>query len=439
MYRLAQAVAATDVRLASWCENIATQCQAHPSTQVWWQRHHLASLATANLKAQAITALSEASPSLSPEVAVAWLTWLAHPKRNLAELLAQQAECITPTLPISQQWRGRVALACAYQQRKQHEQAKACFTQAAHQLDLSQVSQPDCEAVTQLASALGLYKLAKPLQGLAQGLQNNVTLSLSTLQQEAWAQVLLRCNLLAEAEPWVESLNKKNPKQPLYREWLNTLRTQKPWLAELTQLHAGVALAYVLHQLEGTPTTVLDVGSGGGDHAKRFAEAGHKVTCVDLGRSVCFDAAHEAQTNLPHGVELLTGDYTALQLPQQYGVVWASHVLEHQPDPHSFLKKLAQDCKPDGWLAITVPPASSVLAGGHVSLWYPPLLLYHLVLAGVDCREAEVMSYGYNHSVVVRNTAITALPQLAMDAGDITRLAPWLPEGIKERMDMRFG
>ena len=102
-------------------------------------------------------------------------------------------------------------------------------------------------------------------------------------------------------------------------------------------------------------------------------------------------------------------------------LVWCSHVLEHQLDPHHFLCRLHAATTEGGVLAVTVPPAKSEIVGGHVSLWNAGLLLYRLVLAGFDCRQARVRRYGYNISVLLEKRSIE-VPELAFDCGDIRRL-----------------
>ena len=53
------------------------------------------------------------------------------------------------------------------------------------------------------------------------------------------------------------------------------------------------------------------------------------------------------------------------------------------------------------------------------------------MLAGFDCRDASVATYGYNLSVVLRKRSIT-LPELACDHRDVDRIARCLPAGLAE-------
>ena len=92
-------------------------------------------------------------------------------------------------------------------------------------------------------------------------------------------------------------------------------------------------------------------------------------------------------------------------------------------------------------LCVTVPPAKQRISGGHVSLWNAGLLLYHLVLAGFDCSQAETMRYDYNVSVIVKKRTIDVLNRLVFDAGDISTIRPYLPENLryfKANQDVSF-
>jgi len=157
--------------------------------------------------------------------------------------------------------------------------------------------------------------------------------------------------------------------------------------------------------------SVLDVGSGG-VHADIFKNAGKEVTTINL---------YNAD---------VVGNY--LHHDFKVDCIWASHVLEHQPNPNLFLRKCFRDLNENGILAVTVPPLKHDIVGGHVTLWNAGILLYQLVLAGFDCAQASVKTYGYNISVIVKKKPFT-MPKLSMDSGDIEKLYPYLP--IKEGLD----
>lgn len=191
---------------------------------------------------------------------------------------------------------------------------------------------------------------------------------------------------------------------------------------------AGRALQKLLDDCEFT--TVLDIGCGAGEHARVLLAHGKQVTAVDYGRSIYFERR-------PPGLDVVIGDFNELGFERPFDAVWASHVLEHQLDTHRFLRRVHGALREGGWLALTVPPLKHAIVGGHVSLWNGGLLLYRLVLAGFDCRDAAACEEGYNVSVVVRKRSVE-LPELAWDAGDVDRLSRWLPDGLGEGFDGRI-
>lgn len=168
--------------------------------------------------------------------------------------------------------------------------------------------------------------------------------------------------------------------------------------------------------------TVLDIGAGEGVHSRWLAAIGKSVT------SICYSASYGFQPDI-------VGDYMDTEFNEPFDAIWASHVLEHQLNAGAFLKKIYQDLKPTGILAITVPPMKPEIVGGHVSLWNAGLLLYNLILAGFDCRDAAVHSYGYNVSVIVRKRRVWLPRDLTMDAGDIEKLAAFFPLPVHQAFD----
>jgi SAM-dependent methyltransferase len=166
--------------------------------------------------------------------------------------------------------------------------------------------------------------------------------------------------------------------------------------------------------------TLLDIGSGPKSSAySLFIDNGKTVTRQDI--------------NPDYQPDLL-GDFNNLAIVDQYDCVWCSHVLEHQLNVNHFLTKIFHTLKDGGVLAITVPPRKDEIVGGHVTLWNAGLLLYNLILAGFDCKNAAVKSYGYNISVIVeKKTAI--LPNLNYDTGDINALNEFFPLGVFEGFD----
>jgi SAM-dependent methyltransferase len=186
---------------------------------------------------------------------------------------------------------------------------------------------------------------------------------------------------------------------------------------------AGETLQYFVKNFEFD--TVLDIGSGEGKHSDVLKESGKNVTSIDFGKSVYFvkrDDLHDC----------IFADYYTYEFEEKFDAIWASHVLEHQPNPNLFLSKIHRDLKENGVLAITVPPLKNEIVGGHVTLWNAGLLLYQLVMAGFNCRDAAIKSYGYNVSLIVKKQSIIEYPDLSYDKGDIDLLKEFLPIDLRE-------
>lgn len=179
----------------------------------------------------------------------------------------------------------------------------------------------------------------------------------------------------------------------------------------------AVSCALKLLDLLPNESTILDIGSGDGEHAEMFRYEGMRVTSIDLS-----------------GKADIRGDYMKTLFPHAFDCIWASHVLEHQRNPGEFLDKVRWDLKDGGLLAVTVPPRKDEIVGGHVTLWNAGLLVYNLVLAGFDCSRASVLTEGYNVSVIARKR-LADLPDLTRDHGDIERLSEFFPFPVKEGFD----
>ncbi|MCO5730745.1 bifunctional 2-polyprenyl-6-hydroxyphenol methylase/3-demethylubiquinol 3-O-methyltransferase UbiG [Rhizobium sp. SSA_523] len=165
--------------------------------------------------------------------------------------------------------------------------------------------------------------------------------------------------------------------------------------------------------------TVLDIGSGQGMQAKVLLRHGKQVTALDYGKSPYYQWRDPA-------IKTVIGDFNCMDFDQPFDCVWASHVLEHQPNPNLFLKRVHAAVREGGVVAITVPPLKHQIVGGHLSLWNGGMLLYHMVLAGFDCSQASLLQYGYNISIIVRKRSID-FPGIVYDMGDIRTIRPFLP------------
>lgn len=185
------------------------------------------------------------------------------------------------------------------------------------------------------------------------------------------------------------------------------------------KLRGSEALERFIHYKD--VSTVLDIGSGAGHHARIMREEGKTVTCLSL-----IEPAD------------VLADYLSFAAPTPYDGIWASHVLEHQPNVGLFLKKCFSDLRNDGVLAISVPPMKHNVVGGHLTLWNAGLLIYNLIVAGFDCSQARLGSYDYDISVIVRKRPANLPRNLHYDIGDIEKLSPFFPIAVCQDFDGRL-
>lgn len=182
--------------------------------------------------------------------------------------------------------------------------------------------------------------------------------------------------------------------------------------------------------------TVLDIGSGEGLHSEIFKEYGKIVTSLDYGKSPYVLDSNNKQ-------DIIIADFMKYDFKdKKFDAIWCCHILEHSLNSNLFLEKINSILEADGVLAITVPPLKNEIVGGHVSIWNAGLLLYQLVIAGFDCKDAIVKKYGYNISIIVKKNEIDIKNKLTYGRGDISTIKPYLPKQIvynnTDRNDISF-
>ena len=168
-----------------------------------------------------------------------------------------------------------------------------------------------------------------------------------------------------------------------------------------------------LNKMLSPKSYILDIGAGKKQHhAKWFRSKEHIVDTVDFFKGSTY-----------------LGNFNDIHISRQYDCVWASHCLEHQLNVNMFLKKIYSILKPNGLVAITVPPLKHQIVGGHVTLWNAGLVCYNLVLAGFDCSRASIKSYDYNVSVIAKKGSFN-LPKLTYDRPDLKILNKYMPSDL---------
>ena len=172
-------------------------------------------------------------------------------------------------------------------------------------------------------------------------------------------------------------------------------------------------------------TSILDIGAGNQKATNEFLKIGKTVDVVERTNSLYFKKSSKVN-------KTYIGDFQKINFKKKYTAIWCSHVLEHQLTPHLFLKKVYSTMKENGALCIIVPPRKPFIIGGHTTLWNGGLLLYHLILAGLDCSKAKLIQYDYNIVVILKRKKIKKFPKLRMDFGDLNLISKFFPKKISE-------
>jgi len=181
-------------------------------------------------------------------------------------------------------------------------------------------------------------------------------------------------------------------------------------------------------------TTVLDIGGGNLLASAHFVNNGKTVDVCDFSTSPYLKEGLIAQSGIRNFID---GDFNEIQIPNRYDLVWLSHVLEHQVNIQSFLVRVCSLIEENGYLAIAVPPRKPFIVSGHCNLFNPGLLVYRLILAGMDCSSAKVFQYDGNICLLTKVKRVQ-LPKLAFDIGDLDTLAQYFPLPVQEGFNGDF-
>ena len=140
--------------------------------------------------------------------------------------------------------------------------------------------------------------------------------------------------------------------------------------------------------------TLLDIGCGPGIQGRIFQDYGLSVTGITM--------ADEGDYNGKCLSNVVVTDLMSYYPKEKKDIVWCSHMLEHFSDVNLALKKIRDDfIKPNGILSITVPAREHTVLLNHIHYFDAGRILRYLLFAGFDCREAEILEYGYNLSIII--------------------------------------
>ena len=133
-------------------------------------------------------------------------------------------------------------------------------------------------------------------------------------------------------------------------------------------LHAlnPARLGYVAERVQLRDAAVLDVGCGGGLLSEALAQAGAKVTAIDLAPNLLKVARlHGLESGIKVDYREMPVEALAEQAPASFDAITCMEMLEHRPEPASIIDACARLLKPGGRLFLSTlnrTPAAFALA-----------------------------------------------------------------------------
>ena len=133
-------------------------------------------------------------------------------------------------------------------------------------------------------------------------------------------------------------------------------------------LHAlnPARLGYVDERVQLRDAAVLDVGCGGGLLSEALAQAGAKVTAIDLAPNLLKVARlHGLESGIKVDYREMPVETLAEQAPASFDAITCMEMLEHVPEPASIIEACAKLLKPGGRLFLSTlnrTPAAFALA-----------------------------------------------------------------------------
>jgi ubiquinone/menaquinone biosynthesis C-methylase UbiE len=142
---------------------------------------------------------------------------------------------------------------------------------------------------------------------------------------------------------------------------------------------------------------VLEIGCGSGVHARLLAQAGARLTAVDLtATAVAMTRRRLELDGLPGAV--LEADAEALPFPDaSFDFVWSWGVLHHSADTDRALAEVARVLRPGGRLALMVYHRNSI------TFWINYVLIRGVLLGGLRRESPDELANRWSDGVVARH------------------------------------
>jgi ubiquinone/menaquinone biosynthesis C-methylase UbiE len=237
---------------------------------------------------------------------------------------------------------------------------------------------------------------------------------------------------------------------PAYLDEVERRFLSESWFA---QAEGAAPYSGLMPLSEIAGADVLEIGCGSGVHARLLAQAGARLSAVDLTPTAV--AMTKRRLELA-GLEatVLEADAESLPFPDDsFDVVWSWGVIHHSADTDRVITEIARVLRPGGRLALMVYHRSSI------TFWINYVLIRGVLQGGVLHEKPDELANRWSDGVIARHyTRRTLTDALAPHFDDVrtevmgqigeavplparlrARVAPLIPLSLRRTLLRRYG
>src|SRR5207253_2398178 len=142
---------------------------------------------------------------------------------------------------------------------------------------------------------------------------------------------------------------------------------------------------------------VLEIGCGSGVHARLLAEAGARLTAVDLTPTAVAMTRRRLELAGLHGT-VIEADAEALPFPDaSFDFVWSWGVIHHSQDTNRVLAEVARVLRPGGRFAFMVYHRNSI------TFWVNYVLIRGVLQGGLLRERPDELAHRWSDGVIARH------------------------------------
>ena len=152
----------------------------------------------------------------------------------------------------------------------------------------------------------------------------------------------------------------------------------------------------------------LDIGCGNGKFLVKLQALGWEVQGVEFNE-------HAVEVCRNNDLKVFHGDLHAAGFPDaSFDMIAARHLIEHLPDPNSFMSEVARILRPGGYFYIRTPNSRALGRKIFGKYWFPNEVPRHLVLFSPENLTLLAQQHGLKKDRLVKITS----PKFALNSVD---------------------